>query len=107
MSTVQYKTPGCCREDDFPPPEIGLLTGVPAFIGWAEQGPVDRQGNPVPQMLTLWPQFAQYFGAPPAEGYLADAVRGFFANGGGLCYVLRLNEALNALAALSQALERL
>src|SRR5262249_4999165 len=91
----------------FPPPEIGLLTGVPAFIGRAAQGPVDGQGAAVPQMLTLWPQFAEYFGAPPADGYLADAVRGFFANGGGPCYVLRLDEALNAPAALSQALERL
>jgi len=107
MGMTQYKTPGVYREDVFPPPEIGLLTGVPAFIGYATQGPVDAEQQPTPQVLTLSPQFTQYFGVPQTNSYLSDVVRGFFANGGGLCYVLRLRENVDALPALNQALERL
>lgn len=80
-----YLTPGAYFQDVFPAPAPSLLTGVPAFLGRAAEGPYP------PQRLTLWPQFEAIFGATP-EGFLADAVRGFFANDGMLCYVVRLEE---------------
>ncbi len=40
-----------------------------------------------PQRFTLWPQFEATYGALKPFGFLAYAVRGFFENGGSLCYV--------------------
>jgi hypothetical protein len=40
-----------------------------------------------PQRFTLWPQFEQTYGGLKPYGFLAYAVRGFFENGGTLCYV--------------------
>src|SRR5258706_15415033 len=81
------EAPGVYLRDVFPPPAQSLLTGVPAFLGYAGQGPV---GDPQP--LTLWPQFQALFGAPRADGFLAYAVRGFFENGGLRCYLGRLDD---------------
>ena len=33
-------------------------------------------------MLSLWSHFETHVGDPESHGYLAHAVRGFFANGG-------------------------
>src|SRR5438034_4220623 len=107
------QAPGVYLQDVFPTPEPGLLTGVPAFLGYASQGTANA-----PQPLTLWPQFGTAFGAPPAietqpgvppvTGFLASAVRGFFENGGLLCYVVRLaDEADSPLTALHTALAAL
>ena len=91
------QAPGVYLQDVFPTPEPSLLTGVPAFLGYASQGAVNA-----PQPLTLWPQFGTEYGAPPVieaqsggpsvTGFLACAVRGFFENGGLLCYVVRLDD---------------
>lgn len=86
---ASYTVPGLYREEIFLPAAPSFLTGVPVFLGYAGQGVVDTPAN-TPQLLTEWPQFATYFGAPLAQGYLADAVYGFFANDGLLCYVIRL-----------------
>jgi hypothetical protein len=91
--------PGVYPQDVYPPPAPTLLTGVPAFLGYAGQGPV---GDPQP--LTLWPQFQAQFGAPRAGGFLAYAVRGFFENGGLLCYVVRLDDEATPLAGLRAGL---
>ena len=98
-----YKTPGVYRETVLPVPAARLWTGVPAFLGiTADQ---DGLGQPIlpnqPYRLTRWPQFEQQLGTPlvPPQGYLAEAVRGFFANGGDLCYVVPLAKDVNALAA--------
>lgn len=40
-----------------------------------------------PQRFTLWPQFEATYGALKPFGFLTYAVRGFFENGGSLCYV--------------------
>ena len=97
-----YRTPGIYREDVFPALGTQLRTGVPAFLGVAVEGPINS-----PQALTLQPQFAQHYGAPLPHGYLAAAVRGFFENNGSLCYVVRLNQAADAITALRQGLEAL
>lgn len=98
-----YKTPGVYQEEIFPPPAVTLRTGVPAFLGYSSLAPKEAG----PRLLTIWPQFAQNFGASPAGGYLAQVVHGFFENGGELCYVVRLDEQLSPVEALRHGLEEI
>lgn len=88
-----YHIPGVYLEEVFQTPEPQLITGVPAFLGLA-----DTESLNTPELLTLWPQFEQHFGKSLSNSYLAYAVRGFFENGGRLCYVVPIKEATpNAL----------
>jgi uncharacterized protein len=96
---TQYKTPGVYKEDVFPAPEFRLLTGVPAFLGFATTGPVNE-----PQRLTVWSQFVDTFGESLTNGYLASAVYGFFENGGTVCYVVGIDPSSAAVAALDRGL---
>lgn len=73
-------------------PGDNLLTGVPVFLGTVEVDNFPKNNLPVLKMLTLWTQFSQHFGKPLPNSYLAHAVRGFFENGGRLCYVLPLKD---------------
>jgi hypothetical protein len=99
-----YKTPGVYLEEIFPAPAPELITGVPAFLGLTEAK--DATGRDIrvnePKLLKLWPQFEQFFGHPASGSYLAHAVRGFFENGGRLCYVVPLQN--NQQEALKQGL---
>ncbi|MDJ0632620.1 MAG: phage tail sheath subtilisin-like domain-containing protein [Xenococcaceae cyanobacterium MO_188.B29] len=95
MPTLKPKIPGIYLNQIVPTPESELLTGVPVFFGLAKAAQKD------PKKLTFGTQFDQYFSQ--VEGYLRDAVKGFFANGGRLCYVIALEN--NTLEALQQALE--
>ena len=88
---TENRVPGVYLEDVFLTPKPDLMTGVPAFLGLAGDGAIDT-----PQMLTLWSQFEPHFSRPLANTYLAYAVRGFFENGGQLCYVIRIKEATAA-----------
>ena len=93
---TNYRMPGVYLEDVFSTPEPELMTGVPAFLGFTD---ADIGSFNTPQLLTLWPQFEQHFGRS-SNSYLAYAVRGFFENGGRLCYVVRIQNATqNALQA--------
>jgi phage tail sheath protein FI len=95
MQTRESKIPGISLNNVVPTPEPELLTGVPVFFGLASPGV-----NEV-KRLTLAKHFQQYF--EKAEGYLADAIAGFFENGGRLCYVIALSD--NTLKALKEGLE--
>lgn len=66
-------------------PIEGVGTAVAAFIGFAERGPVNE-----PTLVTNWSQFTQTFGEFVADAYLAHAVYGYFANGGGAAYIVRV-----------------
>lgn len=90
-AAVASRAPGVYHQDVFPAPEPTFLTGIPVFLGRTEKGAVNA-----PVMLALWPQFTAAFGAPLADGALARAVRGFFENGGLMCYVLRLDETISS-----------
>jgi hypothetical protein len=92
-----YKTPGVYLEEIFPAPAPELITGVPAFLGLTEVKDTNQA-----KLLKLWPQFEQFFGQPSSGSYLAHAVRGFFENGGRLCYVVPLQN--NQQEALKQGL---
>jgi len=83
---VQTTYPGVYI-DEFAPgaPIEGVGTSTPAFIGIATKGDLDA-----PTKVTSWKQFTQLFGEEPSPGfYLWYAVRGFFENGGLVCYVVR------------------
>ncbi|MGD9525784.1 phage tail sheath family protein [Pseudonocardia sp.] len=79
------RPPGVHPVDAFPTPEPALLTGVPAFLG-----PVVANPGP-PRRVALWPQFTAEFGTD-LPGFVAAAVHGFFANDGGYCHVVPLDE---------------
>ncbi|MER5747011.1 phage tail sheath family protein [Streptomyces sp. NPDC002225] len=68
-------------------PIEGVGTSVAAFVGFAQKGPFDE-----PTLITNWSQFAGTFGDFVDGTYLASAVYGFFANGGGVCYVVRIDD---------------
>jgi hypothetical protein len=98
------------KEDVFLAPAAALRTGVPAFLGFTRQVPRDERENPqfyVPQALTLWPQLEAHFGPPLPDGYLAYAVRGFFENGGSLCYVVPMNLDTSIPSAVQKGLAAL
>jgi uncharacterized protein len=94
------RTPGVYRADLAPPPRTSLRTGVPAFLGLATAGEPEE-----PQPLKLPNEFGARFGAVPERGMLAAAVEGFFANGGEQCFVVRLADRADPVAALERGLE--
>jgi hypothetical protein len=84
--TVQTSWPGVYIEEFAPAAPIqGVSTSTPAFIGVAANGPLRT-----PTLLTSWDSFKTNFGALPVHGFfLWYAARGFFENGGQVCYVVR------------------
>ena len=66
-------------------PIEGVGTATAAFVGLAEKGPVNA-----PTLVTNWSQFAQTFGGFLEGSYLAHSVYGYFLNGGGSAYVVRI-----------------
>jgi uncharacterized protein len=96
------QTPGVYREEVFPVAPTEVRTGVPAFLAYGARGAVES-----PSPIVLWEQFGADFGEPLPDSYLADAVRGFFANGGDRCYVVRLDDDYEPLPALQRGLDSL
>ncbi|WP_410586174.1 phage tail sheath family protein [Amycolatopsis sp. lyj-23] len=82
-----YLSPGVYTEElsSGSKPIEGVGTAVAGFVGFAERGPVDE-----PVLVTNWTQFGQTFGGFVDGGYLAHSVYGFFLNGGGAAYVVRI-----------------
>lgn len=68
-------------------PIEGVGTAVAAFVGIASQGPFH-----IPTLVTNWTQFTSTFGDFVEGSYLAHAVYGYFMNGGGLCYIVRIGQ---------------
>ncbi len=99
MATA-YQSPGVYVEevDRGTKPIEGVGTAVAAFIGFTERAeePGHNGSGPVPllnkaTLVTNWNQFAQKFGGFVEGAYLPNAVYGYFANGGGRCYVISVN----------------
>ncbi|MFF3734260.1 phage tail sheath family protein [Streptomyces sp. NPDC002476] len=82
-----YLTPGVYVEEvqSGARPIEGVGTAVAAFVGFAETGPFHR-----PTLVTSWDQYVQTFGTYAPDTYLTLAVHGYFANGGGAAYVVRV-----------------
>lgn len=66
-------------------PIEGVGTAVAAFVGLAAQGPVNT-----PTLVSNWTQFTQTFGDFVPGTFLAHSVYGYFMNGGGNCYIVRV-----------------
>jgi phage tail sheath protein FI len=85
----QYLAPGVYIEElpSGSRPIEGVGTAVAAFVGLASRGPANT-----PTEVTNWTRFTTTFGGF-ADGYcLPHAVYGFFQNGGGRCYIVRVND---------------
>jgi phage tail sheath protein FI len=105
-----YLTPGVYVEEIPSPnkPIEGVSTSTAAFIGLAPAGPLNE-----PVEIANWSQFVNVFSDPahPKAGpflegaYLAHAVRGFFLNGGNLCWVVRVGGEGDVQAELPAALK--
>jgi phage tail sheath protein FI len=90
-----YLTPGVYVEEvpAQSKPIEGVGTSIAAFVGLAPGGPVNR-----PMQVSNWTQFARLYsdqtepdnGPFMAGAYLAHAVYGYFQNGGGLCWIVRV-----------------
>jgi hypothetical protein len=85
----QYLSPGVYVEEveAGAKPIEGVGTAVAAFAGMAAQGPLNT-----PTLVTNWSQFSQSFGDFIEGSYLAHAVYGYFNNGGGAAYVVRVGQ---------------
>ena len=66
-------------------PIEGVGTAVAAFVGLASDGPFNT-----PTLVTNWTQFTKNFGEFIEGSYLHHAVYGYFQNGGGACYIVRI-----------------
>lgn len=107
---MSYKTPGVYVKEVsiFPPSVAEVETAIPAFIGYTEKG---EQLKNVPTKVTSLLEYTTYFGGAynvssvdvqVDEGnnyavtevsistrfYMYDALRTFFDNGGGPCYIV-------------------
>src|SRR5947199_4820508 len=85
-----YLSPGVYMEEvsSGSRPIEAVGTAVAAFVGFAERGPLHE-----PVLVTNWTQFKQAFGDFVEDYYLAHAVYGYFQNGGGVAYVVRVGGA--------------
>ncbi|MBP2324826.1 phage tail sheath protein FI [Kibdelosporangium banguiense] len=69
-------------------PIEGVGTAVAAFVGFAERGPFHQ-----PTLVANWNQYVQLFGGFVEGCYLPHSVYGYFSNGGGTAYVVRVGGA--------------
>jgi uncharacterized protein len=89
-----YKVPGVYLEEILLKAEPRLPTGVPGFIGFARPQSKDEKLINSPVTLHRKVEFDTKFQSLPEEqgtrpeSYLADAVAGFFLNGGERCFVV-------------------
>ncbi|WP_156756331.1 phage tail sheath family protein [Actinokineospora pegani] len=66
-------------------PIEGVGTAVAGFVGFAEKGPISE-----PTLVTNWTHFTRTFGGFIEGAYLPQSIYGYFLNGGGAAYVIRL-----------------
>jgi hypothetical protein len=83
---VQTSYPGVYIEEFTPGAPIqGVGTSIPAFIGAAARGDLDT-----PTRITSWDAFRREFGDRPVLSLpMWYSVRGYFENGGQVCYIVR------------------
>jgi hypothetical protein len=92
-----YLSPGVYVEevDKGTKPIEAVGTAVAAFIGYTERAVDVRDGvsNSLvgkPALVTNWSQYVQKFGGFIEGAFLPDSVYGYFANGGGIAYVVSI-----------------
>jgi phage tail sheath protein FI len=101
MARLDYFAPGVYVEevDRGSRPIEGVSTSVAGFIGFTE----DIRGGAQlfkPMLVTSWTQYLEYFARRRSNGftdfdaYLPFAVRGYFLNGGGRCWITSIGTQL-------------
>lgn len=113
MAPVERRTPGIpvTEASAFPPTITGVETAVPAFIGYTEKA--SQSGDPVtntPVVINSLAEFEETFGgafhckftlsgpglppamSSPASFLLYNALRLFYRNGGGRCYIVSVGD---------------
>ncbi|MBV9445486.1 MAG: phage tail sheath family protein [Streptosporangiaceae bacterium] len=95
-----YLSPGVYVEEvpSGTKPLEGVGTALCAFVGFTEKGPVNQ-----PVFVTNWTQYTNAFGAFSEGTLLPHAVYGYFLNGGGAAYVVRVGRGAAADAVEEKA----
>ena len=85
-----YLSPGVYMEEvsSGVKPIESVGTAIAAFVGFTERGPLNE-----PILVTNWTQYTTTFGDFIEGCYLPYAVYGYFLNGGGSAYVIRVGSA--------------
>ena len=91
-----YQAPGVYVEevDSGSKPLAAAATSVAAFIGFTETEPDDDHVGP--RLVTSWADYERSFGGFTPGAMLPMAVYGFFNNGGGRCYIVRVENTEDA-----------
>ena len=90
-----YLTPGVYVEevDRGSKPLSAVGTSIAAFVGFTERAPTDDPSDPEglkPRLVTNWSQYEKLYGGFVEGAMLPHAVYGYFNNGGGNCYIVRI-----------------
>jgi uncharacterized protein len=101
LPLLGYRTPGARIEwlDAIPQLPGRVATDVAGLVGIAERGPLHLAVK-----TTSWTSYTGIFGGHLEHAYLPDAVEGFFANGGRVCWVVRVADPDTAAAATAELL---
>ena len=105
MSTT-YNIPGVYRQEVFAKAPPVLQTGVPGFIGFAGAAAGGSAAINQPVSLNRKEEFAAQFSSMPGS-FLADAITGFFDNGGVKCYVVAADPGGDSIQSLRRAIAAL
>lgn len=101
-----YNSPGIYRQEIFLKAPQMLQTGVPGFVGFASLPPGGVAAFEKPVVLHRKEEFTQYFSSV-AGSFMADAINGFFDNGGTRCYAVSADPAKDSVQGLCDAIEAL
>jgi phage tail sheath protein FI len=86
-------------------PVQGVGTSVAAFVGFtatynADAGDATDPDGVKPQLVTSWPQYERIYGGFAPGILLPHSVKGFFENGGGIAYIVRIPSGTGQAKAL-------
>ena len=122
---MTYKTPGVYIQEIslFPPSVAQVETAIPAFVGYTEKAsdPNEKSLTNTPVRIKSLVEFQSLFGGeyvpasyavvadatknnalvavtPDKRYYLFDALRQFYDNGGGYCYIVSVNSYTDPIA---------
>jgi phage tail sheath protein FI len=101
-----YLSPGVYRQEVLLKPPPALQTGVPGFVGFAGAPSGGNLSINLPVALGRKEDFAISFSNGDGS-FLADAVAGFFDNGGTRCYVVAGDSATRTAQGLVDAMAAL
>jgi len=101
-----YNSPGVYRQEVFLKAPPVLHTGVPGFVGFAGPPPGGNLQINQPVAFSRKEEFSTVFSSVSGS-FLADAVNGFFDNGGVRCYVVVADSGGDLVQSLANGLAAL